>query len=401
MSGKKSIPSKAKFIFVTLLFIVLAQGIYLISSQRSTLNSFNTPGKYKVCDKFQDLGSKQQCWEDLIEETLEREGLDSAFNLVDQLYSSEPIFASDCHGFAHLLGQKAYELFSKNQRFNVSDKASYCGFGFYHAFMESLLRTSGDLNQARKLCDDVGRQTDQNELARLSCFHGIGHGLLEDVPNPVLRGDTQSIIKEPLALCVDLSESEVEIYRCASGVFNVLAIYYANPKTGLIANKEDPYLICNSQSRRPFKEACYDQMNSLVLSLGQGDLANAAGFTKNIKEDDLASAAIHGLAGAYGQNQVSKINYDEVVKVCQNLQPRLTLSCLEGFLLGMLEGGKPGEEYIEGRKLCTSDLLNDQQKASCFSNLIWNISVTNPKKLAELCNSLEPRYRQDCNSSRN
>lgn len=401
MSTKKIIPSKAKFIFVIVLFIVLAQGIYLISSQRSALNLFSTPGKYKVCDKFQEIGSKQQCWENLIEDTLEREGLDSAFNLVEQLYSSEPIFASDCHGFTHLLGQKAYELFSKNQQFNVSDKVSYCGFGFYHAFMEYLLRNTGNLKQARKLCDDVGKQSNQNELARLSCFHGIGHGLLEDVPNPTLKGDAAAIIEKPLETCVELSKTEVEIYRCASGVFNVLAIYYGNSKSGLVVDKEDPYLICHTQSKKQFKEACYDQMNSFVLSLGQGDLSRAAIFIKSIREDDLARAAMHGLAGAYGQSQVSKIDYDEVVSVCQNLEPKLTPSCIEGFLLGMIEGGKPGSEYIEAIKFCSSEFMEESEKTKCFNNVVWSVSVTNPEKLTDICTSLEQKYQQNCNIAQN
>jgi len=399
MLTKKSVLLKTKFILALLLFVVSVEGIYLVSSQKLSLNSFNTTDKYIFCDKFQDLGGKQQCWEDLIEKTLKSEDLDSAFNLLDSLYSNEPQFASDCHGFTHLLGEKAYELFSKNQKFNVSSKASYCGFGFYHAFMESLLRTTGDLNQARRLCDDVGRQSNQNELARLSCFHGIGHGLLEDIPNPTLKGGAETITEKPLAVCVELSQSEVEIYRCASGVFNVLATYYGNPKVGLILNKDDPYLICHTQPTRSFKEACYDQMNSFILSLGQGDLSEAAKFTKSIKEDDLASAAVHGLAGAYGQNQVSKIDYDDVVKECYNLKARLISSCLEGFLLGMIEGGKPEEEYIEAIKFCNSEYIKEDEKVKCFNNIVWNVRATNPKKLLIVCSSIGQKYQKNCNAS--
>jgi len=379
------------------IFLVLSLTLYL--GKLSTLNNNTILNKYEVCDKFQDLGSKQKCWEDLIEETLGNEGLESAFNLVDYLYTNEPIFASDCHGFTHQLGVKAYQLFSQNQNIKLTSKASYCGFGFYHAFMESLLHATGDLNQARQFCDYVGKQASQNELSRLSCFHGIGHGLLEDVPNPTVKSDAQTIIKRPLEICVQLSKSEVEEYRCTSGVFNVLAIYYQNQKTGLKIQNNDPYLICQNQNKKYPKKACYDQMNSLVLSLAAGNLSLATRFAEKITDDEFADEAIHGIAGAYGQTKVDKINYDDVVKICQNIQPRLTLQCLQGFLLGMLEGGKPGEEYIEGRKFCTSNLLREEEKISCFNDLVWNTSVTNPKKLAEICNGLEQKYKQNCNAN--
>lgn len=402
MSGKKSTSHKSKFILVILLFIVLAQGIYLISSQRSSLGSFNTTNKNELCKKFQDIVSKQRCWEDLIEKTLRDEDLDSAFNIVDQLYSSEPEFASDCHGYTHLIGEKAYEHFSNNQDIKLTSKASYCGFGFYHAFMENLLHTTGDLNQARKFCEYVGKQSEQSELTRLSCFHGIGHGLLEDVPNPIIKGDDQVIIEKPLAICTELSKSEVESYRCASGVFNVLAIYYGNPRVGLTINKNDPYLICHNQSSLPFKKACYDQMNSSVLfSLSQSDLKKASKFAENVKEDDLANEAIHGLAGAYGQINVGKVNYDGVVKICQSIQSRLTPQCLQGFLLGMLEGGKPGEEYLEAINFCSNEFMEEAEKIKCFNTLVWNVSVTNPQKLADICSSLEQKYQLNCNLTQN
>lgn len=385
---KKNISTKVRLVIFILISVISAEGIFLISSQKENISI-----SHKTCSQFKDVGSKQQCWESLIEHTLNQDGLDSAFNLVDYLYSSEPQFAADCHGFTHQLGEKAYKLFSQNQDIKLSLKASYCGFGFYHAFMESLLRTTSDLKQARRFCDQVGGQ---NELSRLSCFHGIGHGLLEDVPNPTLKGNAQTIIKKPLEICANLSKSDVEEYRCASGVFNVLAIYYQNPNSHLKVQANDPYLICNQQIKKNVKDSCYDQMNSLVLSLSDGSLLSAANFAENIKDDEFASSAIHGIAGAYGQAKVAKINYDGVVTTCKNIQPRLKSKCLEGFLLGMLEGGQPGQEYVEGKKFCSSDLLNQEEKISCFNNLIWSVSATNPQKLTEVCSNLEQQYRQNC-----
>lgn len=379
------------------LVIILITSSYLLLYQKGKLSDKQVSSALNNCTNISSLDQKQQCWEKSIEETLEYKGLDSAFNLVDHLYSNEPQFASDCHDFTHLLGEKAYQLFAKNQNINLSSKATYCGFGFYHAFMEKLLRTTGDLNLARKFCDDVGKQSGQNELSRLSCFHGIGHGLLEDIPNPYLKGDDKAIIKTPLSLCEQIARSEEEKNRCASGVFNVIAIYYSNPKSGLKANDNDPYLLCKNQDKIYFQEPCFDQMNTYVLfHLNQGDLVQASRFAEDIQKDNSAIAAMHGLAGLYGQSKVGKIEYDKVVRICKNIQPRLKSICLEGFLMGLFEGGQPDIEYIEGIKFCSSQNLNKEEQNFCFELLTGYLKNINQKNLADICVSLKQNYQYIC-----
>lgn len=365
MSTKINSAVKMKVKLVIVLVVGVAAISYLLSDN---------------CANKSSISEKQQCWEKLIEDTLKDKGLDTAFNLVDSLYSSEPQFASDCHGFVHLLGEKAYELFSQKQDIKLSSKVTYCGFGFYHAFMEKLLRESGDVNQARAFCDLVGKSAGQNELSRLACFHGIGHGLLEDVPNPYLAGDDQAIIQTPLALCDAIGETFEEKRRCASGVFNVIAIYYANPKSGLQAKEEDPYFICRNLSKLYFQKPCYDQMNTYVLfHLSSGDLLQASKFAESIPEDVFGSAAMHGLAGAYGQSNVGKVSYTQVVQICQNIQARLTSICLEGFLMGLVEGGQPGQEHVEGQKFCESSNLHQDERDVCLNLLTDYFKVINRK----------------------
>lgn len=377
--------------FLIIITIILIATIYVFSHQEKKIEL------KKECANIADLAQKQQCWEKSIEDLLNTKGLDAAFSLVDYLYSSEPQFASDCHSFTHLLGEKAYQLFAQKQQIKLSSKATYCGFGFYHAFMEKLLRTTGDLNQARKFCDDVGKQPGQNEYSRLSCFHGIGHGLLEDIPNPNLKGDDKAIINTPLSLCERIGENLEEKKRCGSGVFNVVALYYANPKSGLKANNSDPYLLCKNQTKIYFQESCFDQMNTYVLfHLNKGDLVKAARFAQDLQNDESAIAAMHGLSGLYGQSKVGKIEYDKVVRICKNIQPRLKSICLEGFLMGLFEGGQPGIEYIEGIKFCSSQNLNKEEQNFCFELLTGYLKDINQKNLADICASLKQNYQYIC-----
>lgn len=364
----------------------------------SYFQSRNTNAKLPYhCEGISPLSDKQQCWENLIDSVLKKRGVDAALTVIADLYSEEPQFASDCHGYTHELGEAAYQLFSEHKDFKLSAKTSFCGFGFYHAFMEKLLRTTNDLTQAREFCNYAGRQTNQNELTRLSCFHGIGHGLLEDIPNPYLKGDDKAIIKTPLSICENAGKTDAEKNRCASGVFNVIAIYYANPESGLQAKEDDPYLICKSQTKTYFGEPCFDQMNTYVLfKLSQGDLLAAAKFAEKIAENNFANAAMHGLAGAYGQSNVSKIDYAKAIKICKKVQSRLKSACLEGVLMGLLEGGQPDSEYLEGIKFCANGLLDQAEKDFCFNLLTWNTNILYPEKQSAICKNLQQQYQYTC-----
>lgn len=407
---KAKVPLKYKFntgyksLLLTLIIVVLSLPMYYLGSDnrfRENNTRFLTTHEnirlINKCKEFSQLSAKQQCWEELIDTVLNTKGLDGGFEIINLLYE-DPEFASDCHGYTHLLGEKAYELFSHNKSVNIPPKASFCGFGFYHAFMESLLYKTGDLKLAYKFCKNVKSESESGtRLAILSCFHGIGHGLLEDIPNIKITENASTLIKNPLEICQQISDDEVEVGRCASGVFNVLAIYYGNPNSGLQADNNDPYAICKVQSKQYIREHCFDQLNSYVLfHLAKRDLLVAAKFAEDLQRNEDAEAAIHGITGVYGQTNVGKVDYSEVIRNCKILQTRLHQKCFEGFLLGMLEGGKPNAEHLEGSKFCGNILLNEKEKTFCYNTLVWNVGAIHPEKLDGFCRNLKPEYQQNC-----
>jgi len=335
---------------------------------------------------------KEHCWSDLFDVVLKEQGLEAGFDLLGTLYSQDPAFAANCHQYAHKLGEKAYSLFGENKEIAASAKASYCGYGFYHAFMEKLLVSGKPITVAKKFCYSVGQNlASSNKLAPLACFHGIGHGLLEDIPNPVIVGNDKTTIAKPLTLCNEISSVEEEVSRCASGVFNVLAIYYANPKTGLKINSVDPYAICRTVSRESMATACYDQMNTIIMSI-TNDFLKAATFAENVSEDQFAQAAVHGLSSVFAKS----LTTSEMARDCQSIQSRLVNSCLEGFALGLVEIGKPGAEHTEAIKLCGEVSLTQEARDYCFAKVIWSISVSYPQEEAsKICNGLGD-YKNKC-----
>lgn len=338
------------------------------------------------------VDSKQQCWQNLMESTLNSQGLDQAFVLMDQLFKSERAFASDCHDFAHVLGEKAYQLFSINQQFNLPDKTSYCGYGFYHGFMEKLLHSKGSLDQARDFCKYAGEKLNQqNADAEGACYHGIGHGAVEDVTDPKLFGNPQTIIQPSLDLCEKVSDSEDKLFRCTTGVFNALEIVTSQGKYNLSLNKEDPLWVCRTQPNKN-KRACYTQMVIAVMNVTKDDFAKSAKILDTIPEDDLAKESLSGLVVELVR--LDRTDYGQTIIFCRKLGSRFHLACITGFGEGFLKYGPPQKEYVKGLDFCSANLLTDQEKSACFSRILPILRIWyTVEKAQQICKSVESKYQ--------
>ena len=117
-------------------------------------NSQSSP-QLEVC---LDAAEKLTCWRNFLNKVLEEKGLGAAFDVLAKLYDTEPVFASECHSYTHELGEKAYAIFSKNGNLEMTPKASYCGYGFYHGFVETLLHSEGSIKQAQEFCSLADKQ---------------------------------------------------------------------------------------------------------------------------------------------------------------------------------------------------------------------------------------------------
>lgn len=338
------------------------------------------------------LSAKVKCWEDLMDQTLENKGLDKAFVLMDTLFQTEPGFAKDCHGFAHLLGEKAFDLFSSNKNFNLSSKTSYCGYGFYHGFMEKLLHSKNDINQARAFCKYAG-DTLQNQTpdAEGACYHGIGHGAVEDVTDPKLFGNPKAIIQPSLDLCEKVSQTEDKLFRCVTGVFNALEIVTTQGKYQLSLNREDPLLICRTQ-KETYKRACYTQMVIAVMHVTQDDFVKSAQILDTIAENDWAAESLSGLVVELVR--LGKVDYQQTIAFCRKLSARFRLPCITGFGEGFLKYGPPQNEYVKAVDFCSSALLTDNEKRSCFNRVLSILRIWyTAEKSTQICKEVDQKYQ--------
>ena len=337
--------------------------------------------------------NEKQCLEELISTTLQIKGVEAA---LDILHNNQAHFANNCHDLAHTIGESAYRVFSQGKAMVLTPKTYYCGYGFYHGFMETLVQTTGSPEQARAFCEYADRQlAGETGDAGGSCYHGIGHGTV-DGGDPRHFGDAKAVIAPGLEICERVGSTDTQIDRCASGVFNSLAIAYNNSSYGFSLPRENPYGICEEQVKHYFKKPCYEEMNTTVIRLGDS-FVESARFVEEIADDVYANYAIESLAGYAVFFHSSRNNLEDSALDCRSLQERLRLACIRGFGAGLAEHALPESEHVASLAFCSLRILTDEERQTCFGRLVPYLRVLYTReKFQEICQSLEEDYRRFC-----
>lgn len=340
--------------------------------------------------------AEQQCWEDVMEQYLRRFGVEGAFSFLVHLYDTQPSFGPVCHDLTHRIGERAYDLFARGVRVQVSPKTAYCSYGFYHGFMERLVTTNGDMKEAGDFCRDVDSQISTTSPdAIYQCFHGIGHGTVNN-HDPSTWGDEQAMIGPALSFCEGTASTTEDLSRCATGVYNGLALFYINNEYNLVPRRDDPLWICRQQPES-YQDACYISLNILLLTLAGQDIASAAVHIEKIPDDTMAAHAMINLMAPIGTKQLNSEDHSQYITLCRSVQERLRLACIQGYAYGFLENGPPGDEYVKPLQFCASDQLRSDEQEACdgyiFSYLPrWYSTET----YRSICDSLSGVRKERC-----
>jgi len=308
---------------------------------------------------------KEQCLNDLIERA-GKENIDAGLDMLAQVYTRDQEFANSCHGTTHTLGEFAYDDFKNETNFSLSPKTAYCGFGFFHGFMEALLAEGGDIGEARRFCDWAdGDLHDATAGVSVACYHGIGHGIV-DGSDTATWGDVDAFIAPGLKLCDTLGDNLEHKTRCASGVFNSLGGAFFEPKYRLPLDNSDPYAICRTQKLEYQKKACYDQMNSYVVPSTQS-FAEALALAATTPEKEYRQLTVTTVAAlAAKQTLASNSDAARDLGACLRLETGLRVTCANGFANGLIEFGLPGDEFTIPLAACAE--AGDLAK-SCFDGV--------------------------------
>jgi len=373
----------------------------------SLISSIKTKGLQEECE---NKGQGQvQCWEDLLSETLEKQGISAAFDVIDHMYEAQ----SDCHGYVHIIGEEAYKLFSENKDMELTSKTYYCGYGFYHGFMETLLHTSGNIQKAREFCAYVDKQlTEQVKGAEAACYHGIGHGAV-DGGDPRYWGDIEGMIKPSIEMCELVAETEFQLYICATGVFNAIDILSLDPKYKLDSIEEDPYWLCDRQSAH-YKEACYTNMIPPLLRTMQRDFSKIAQRIETIEEHE-EDYSLTSMMEGIGENNYSMryivmsalfheyaranlTKAKEGIMLCHTLKdPRSRIPCIEGLSGAFMKYGEPKIEYIKGLEFCNLPELAKDEQIACFQHIITRLRLWYSSDVAsQICKTVKEEFQNFC-----
>lgn len=337
------------------------------------------------------------CWDKQIDNMLRTQGIEDTFALVAKLYIDEPNYGSSCHSNVHKIGQKAYGLYRSHESFILPSSTSYCGYSFYHGFMEGLFETTGNFQEASDFCQNIGKyMKTETDKAKIACLHGIGHGLAEDgLENKT--GSPQSAIDPSLKVCEKVGSDDFEKELCATGVFNALTIVINSGSSKLQVSSNDPYLFCSQQATLYQKKACYQEFATYALTIAKGNFAQAAHYVELIEDNTFALPAMENLAASSTLGQILAKSHDDLIKVCHTIMTRLQEKCLDGIAGTLLEQGTPGQEYLDAFRFCKSGLLKPTEQDNCFKTTL-SLARSNytPSQYQQVCLAASEKYRDFC-----
>lgn len=350
-----------------------------------------------ACDALREGAAKIQCWDKLIRSSTKRYGIDNSLELLALLYAHDGQFAQSCHAMTHTIGQAAYAQFAVKGAIPLSDKTAYCSFGFFHGFMETLIAKKGTITQAQHFCDSIDRSLGKTiPNAKLGCYHGIGHGAT-DVHNPAYYGNERALIVPALAICETFARTQEQLKICATGVFDSISIAYYNAGTnGLVINPEDPLWLCREQPEK-YKESCYLDMMPAILWYGQYDLAKALPIVITHAEDAYVELAARSLAQASVRFVVSKApGVSGSVVICRTA-PKVAIACIGGLAEGVMQFGKPGEEYKAALSFCSDAVMTSQERDVCMKSVLSYVTNRYAKsEVNAICTQVPLVYKKYC-----
>jgi hypothetical protein len=317
------------------------------------------------------------CWAADMTETLQTKGLQAAFDMFASLYKNSPSFRGlNCHDAGHILGAAAYKEYSDNHTVIDRPETSYCGYGFYHGFMEAMLVDQGpsQYGKVRDYCDALKTNGHLNNPSG-ACYHGIGHAAFDSISGD-LWGNADNMVQAALDVCEKAALGAPERAQCSTGVFNALAIAESAHSYDLAFQKTDPMSICRAQKQQ-YQEGCYQELGIGVIRQDNLDRAASVAFIESFGNADAVAATLLGYAADEVKRSITSIDLPAFHSFCASFaSAQNQLACNHGVLSGLREAGEPGKEYQKMFDYCAL-YEKGAARTECYS-----FSITQTKSIA-------------------
>ncbi len=341
------------------------------------------------------------CWATEIAATMKRDGLLVSFDAVRRYYESSADFQNQCHDIMHVLGSAAYGEYMKTDVHIVRPETSYCGYGFYHGFMEQMLIEKGQeyLHDAGAYCmgliDNKALPSKKaGDAATAACFHGIGHALFDSLSGN-LWGDEEKMATAAIGQCEAITTDTHWRSQCASGVFNSLSIAEGKGAYRLSYREGDPTLLCRNK-KVEYQESCYNEISIGYINRYHLSETSAIALMEQFPGD----AKLWSLM-AYFDNKI-RHNMQEYTSKNLYLQTESFAAesekeaIVEGVLNAFTIGGKPGEEYVAHLDYC-ANFLPSKTRDYCYSRTIVLLNtIYTDEKLKMVCQIVPEKNRRTC-----
>ncbi|MBX9765213.1 hypothetical protein K2X83_01070 [Patescibacteria group bacterium] len=312
------------------------------------------------------------CWEADVTDTLSKDGLSAAFALVDSFYADDPAFRRNCHDVMHILGAAAFREFRNSPVVTAEKRTSYCGYGFYHGFIETMLVENGNSNfdAVKKYCAQL--RTEFSPSAAGPCFHGIGHAIFDSLPG-TLWGSAERMTHEALRTCEGVLTADEERAQCASGVYNSLANALSARTYDISFSDIEVARFCEEQ-KPLYQKTCYGELGIGYIREKHMERDTALSFIRSLPADVQPSQVFFYFADET-KRMMHSLDVAILASACASLKNGgETHSCIDGVLQGFREATHVAKTHDVALPFCAA-FSDDSFNNYCVTKTIQSTSV--------------------------
>lgn len=242
----------------------IVAGVVLRSELTGTTDASHAAVNHSIrCDGAE--AANFPCWKRRYETFTRELGVTAAFIDLRAQYERNPYAMSQCHQFAHVIGNTHAEIMQANVAEAFKSGDTFCWSGFYHGVIERAVQLVGRENLLAGLNDLCAKipGKDSYSFDYYNCVHGLGHGIMAITRNELF---------ESLALCDHLA-GNWERESCFGGVFmeNVMADN-RNHFTKYLKT-DDLVYPCNAVDEK-YRYQCYLMQTSYMLARNGQDFTD-------------------------------------------------------------------------------------------------------------------------------
>jgi hypothetical protein len=216
-----------------------------------------------------------------VQQLAQAQGAGAAYGYVKHKYSERP---QEAHDLAHVVGRISYQQ-DRMAGLSLCDESF--AFGCYHGFMEELIHGEGEtgITQARKSCEAL-----QPEGRRISCVHGIGHGIMGYTGDPAAG----------VSRCSEFAPADQEF--CQDGVFME---YYAGMSPAAQPAAGQRWDFCSTMSENS-QVQCVRNVILSAVGKSQEDPKQIGSDCFRLSRTDLKDTCVHSLGLAVAMHNMAE-----------------------------------------------------------------------------------------------